>query len=414
MSSQASAAQRLESDLVQLAAYSEGGPGTSRRLFSGAYRDSREWVRQAMQQAGLIVRPDAAGNLIGVLEGHNPGAGTLMMGSHTDTVDGGGNYDGVVGVLGAIEVVRQLRDQGRRLDHDLVVVDFLGEESNDYGLTCLGSRSYVGDLDISDLARVDSSGESLGRKCADNGLDPHELLAVAGQFQRPKAYLELHIEQGPVLEERGSDIGVVTGIVGIQRLLATFIGQADHAGTTPMDRRRDALVAAASAVLAVRQTGCDSGGQGVATASRISGYSSGPNVVPRTARLEAEMRSTHPGWLTAAEHRLTAEIQQLAALSGVEVDLEWVADNHPRPMDASIQHKIARSAETLGLSWEAIPSGATHDAVHLARVCPTAMVFVPSIGGRSHCPEEDTRIVDIVNGVDVLRDTLTNIDSTRA
>lgn len=414
MSPDASAAERLGSDLVQLATYTEGGPGTSRRLFSGAYQDSRDWVHQTMQEAGLVVRSDGAGNLIGVLEGKTPGSGTLMMGSHTDTVDGGGNYDGVVGVLGGIEVVRQLRDQGRRLDHDLVVVDFLGEESNDYGLTCLGSRSYVGDLDASDLARVDSAGDSLGRKCANSGLDPHALLAVGSQFKRPKAYLELHIEQGPVLEERGSDIGVVTGIVGIRRLLATFNGQADHAGTTPMDRRRDALVAAASAVLAVRQLGCDSAGKGVATASQISGYSSGPNVVPRTARLQAEMRSTEPVWLTTAERRLTEEIQQLSASFGADVDFEWIADNEPRPMDVSIQHTIARSSEALGLSWEAIPSGATHDAVHLARVCPTAMVFVPSIAGRSHCPEENTKIDDIVNGVAVLKDTLMNIDSSSA
>lgn len=337
-----------------------------------------------------------------------------MMGSHTDTVDGGGNYDGVVGVLGGIEVVRQLREEGRRLDHDLVVVDFLGEESNDYGLTCLGSRSYVGDLTASDLARVDTAGKSLGQQCADTGLDPHGLLAAGRQFRRPRAYVELHIEQGPVLEERGSDIGVVTGIVGIQRLLASFVGQADHAGTTPMGRRRDALVAAASAVLAIRQTGCDAGGKGVATASEISGYSSGPNVVPRTARLQAEMRSIEPVWLTTAERRLTEEIQRLTESYGVDVSLEWIADNEPRPMDASIQRTIATSAEALGLSWEAIPSGATHDAVHLARVCPTAMVFVPSIDGRSHCPEESTAIDDIVHGVGVLKKTLTALDSTRA
>ncbi|MFC8501253.1 M20 family metallo-hydrolase [Pedococcus sp. NPDC057267] len=407
-------AERLHSDLAELATYSEGGPGTSRRLFSDAYRDSRDWVRETMRESGLVVRADAAGNLVGVLEGNDPRAGTLMMGSHTDTVDGGGNYDGVVGVLGAIEVVRQFREEGRRLAHDVVVVDFLGEESNDYGLTCLGSRSFVGDLTASDLARVDTAGRTLGQRCADSGLDPHGLLAAGRQFQRPRAYVELHIEQGPVLEERGADIGVVTGIVGIQRLLATFIGQADHAGTTPMDRRRDALVAAASAVLAVRQTGCDAGGQGVATASDISGYSSGPNVVPRTARLQAEMRSIEPVWLSAAERRLTQEIQHMAESYGVEVDLEWIADNEPRPMDGTIQRRISTAAEALGLRWEAIPSGATHDAVHLARVCPTAMVFVPSIGGRSHCPEENTTIEDFVHGVGVLKETLTDLDSTRA
>jgi N-carbamoyl-L-amino-acid hydrolase len=410
----AGAAERLQGDLLELATYSESGPGTSRRLFSSAYHDSREWVRQSMLDAGLIVDHDGAGNLIGLLEGANPNAGTLMTGSHTDTVDGGGNYDGVVGVLGAIEVARQLREEGRRLEHDLVVVDFLGEESNDYGLTCLGSRAFVGDLHADDLDRLDATGQTLGQRCRANGLDPHTMLAAGRRFQRPRAYVELHVEQGPVLEERRSDIGVVTGIVGIQRLLATFTGQADHAGTTPMARRRDALVAAASAVLAVRQTGCDSNDQGVTTSSEIAGYTSGPNVVPQRARLLAEMRSITPLWLSEAERRLTQEIFDLAAVYGVEADLEWIADNEPSPMDTSIQRRIADASEALGLTWEAIPSGATHDAVHLAHKCPTAMVFVPSIGGRSHCPEESTAVADIVNGVDVLRETLVNLDSTSA
>ncbi|MFC8501211.1 hydantoinase/carbamoylase family amidase [Pedococcus sp. NPDC057267] len=406
------AAQRLQEDLLELATYSQGGPGTSRRLFSTAYRDSREWVRRSMLDAGLTVDYDGAGNIVGVLEGANPNAGALMTGSHTDTVDGGGDFDGVVGVLGAIEVARQLREEGRRLAHDLVIVDFLGEESNDHGLTCLGSRAFVGDLTANDLERLDATGETLGERCRSNGLDPSTMLTAGRRFRRPRAYVELHIEQGPVLEERQSDIGVVTGIVGIQRLLATFTGRADHAGTTPMARRRDALVAAASAVLAVRQTGCDSHEQGVTTTSEIAGYTSGPNVVPQRTRLLAEMRSISPVWLSEAERRLTQEIIDLAATYGVHAELEWIADNEPRPMDTSIQRRIAGASEALGLTWEAIPSGATHDAVHLARKCPTAMVFVPSVGGRSHCPEESTATDDLVNGVDVLRETLVNLDST--
>jgi N-carbamoyl-L-amino-acid hydrolase len=173
-------------------------------------------------------------------------------------------------------------------------------------------------------------------------------------------------------------------------------------------------VAAASAVLAVRQTGCDSNNQGVTTSSEIAGYTSGPNVVPQRARLLAEMRSISPVWLSEAERRLTQEIVDLAATLGVDADLEWIPDNEPSPMDTSLQRRIAGASEALGLTWQAIPSGATHDAVHLAHKCPTAMVFIPSIGGRSHCPEESTAVADIVNGVDVLRETLVNLDSASA
>lgn len=405
--------QRVATDLDGLAQFTDTGPGCTRTLFNEVYAQSRPWVADRMSRAGLAVRTDAAGNLIGTLAGSDPTAPALMIGSHTDTVRSGGNFDGAVGVLGALEVVRLLRENGRRLRHPLRVVDFFGEESNDHGLTCLGSRSMIGELTAADLDRLDADGLRLGEQCARAGLDPAGMISCrSSQLDDVSAYLELHIEQGPVLEQREVEIGVVTAISGIERLVARFLGQADHAGTMPMFDRRDALAAAAETVLAVRQLGCDAGGTGVATTSRVTALPGSPNVVPSSARLEAEMRSTDPVWLDAARTRLAREVADKAASLGVEVELDWVRDNQAQPLDDSLQSTIIGAAEATGRSWAPIPSGATHDAVHLARRVPAAMIFVPSVDGRSHCPEERTKLSDITAGIDVLAETVLALDRT--
>lgn len=403
--------ERVSANLNALSSFSDGGLGCSRTLFGPAYEESRPWVAGLMREAGLTVKPDASGNIVGTLEGSDPGAPAIVVGSHTDTVKAGGAFDGVVGVLGAIEMVHVLREQGQRLRRTLHVIDFLGEESNSHGLTCLGSRSLMGELTASDLDRRDDKGVRLGDRCQRIGLEPSRMVGRrTGAAQGAAAFLELHVEQGPVLQDRGVQIGVVTAIAGIERLVARFLGRADHAGTMPMSHRRDALAAAATTVLAIRQMGCDSDNVGVATTSQVTAMPGSPNVVPSAARLEAEMRSTDPVWLDTARSRLVEEVAVGAAALGVEVDLEWVHDNRPQPLDDTLQTAVVAAAETLGHSWIPIPSGATHDAVHLAKSVPTAMIFIPSVGGRSHCPEELTEMPDIVRGVDVLWQTVLGVD----
>lgn len=403
--------ERISAELDTLATFSEDGPGCNRTLFSAAYQDSRPWVAELMREAGLVVHRDSSGNIVGTVEGEHPDAPPILLGSHTDTVRSGGALDGAVGVLGAIETVRLLRERGLRLRRPLHVLDFLGEESNDHGLSCLGSRSLMGELTAADLDRQDAEGQSLGERCRSTGLDPSGMVGRRGGVAHgAAAYLELHIEQGPVLEERNIEIGVVTAIAGIERLIARFLGQADHAGTMPMADRRDALAAAAQAVLAVRQLGCDSGNTGVATTSLVTALPGSPNVVPGSARLEAEMRSTDPVWLDTARSRLVEDVAAKARALGVEVDFEWVYDNPPQPLDDTLQSAVIQATEALGHSWIPIPSGATHDAVHLARSVPTAMIFIPSVGGRSHCPEEHTELPDIVRGIDVLTETVLAVD----
>jgi beta-ureidopropionase / N-carbamoyl-L-amino-acid hydrolase len=406
-------AERVERDLLDLSRIRDpDSGGWTRTVFSEPYRSSREWVRSRMREAGLGVHTDAAGNLVGVLPGRSPAAAPLVTGSHTDTVESGGRFDGVVGVLGGLEVVRQLREHGIQLQRDLLVIDFLGEESNDFGLSCLGSRALAGELRAADLDRRDFDGTRLGDRYDGFGLDPSDVLtaAVHAAKWRPQGYVELHVEQGPQLEERNVPIGVVTAIAGIERLLATFIGRPDHAGTMPMGDRRDALVAAAEAVLAVRRTGCGAPVHGVATTSRLVSEPGSPNVVPGTVRMHAEMRSVDTGWLSTAQRRLTEEIREKAATFDVDVEVTWSRDNECRLADASIQGVLSATADSLGIDWAPVPSGATHDAVHLARLCPMGMIFIPSRAGRSHCPEEWSELSHVVTGIQVLAATLIELD----
>jgi N-carbamoyl-L-amino-acid hydrolase len=253
--------------------------------------------------------------------------------------------------------VRQLREHGIQLQRDLLVIDFLGEESNDFGLSCLGSRALAGELRAADLDRRDFDGTRLGDRYDGFGLDPSDVLtaAVHAAKWRPQGYVELHVEQGPQLEERNVPIGVVTAIAGIERLLATFIGRPDHAGTMPMGDRRDALVAAAEAVLAVRRTGCGAPVHGVATTSRLVSEPGSPNVVPGTVRMLAEMRSVDTGWLSTAQRRLTEEIREKAATFDVDVEVTWSRDNECRLADASIQGVLLRHG---GLARHRLGTGA--------------------------------------------------------
>jgi N-carbamoyl-L-amino-acid hydrolase len=349
-----------------------------------------------------------------VLHGRNAAAPALVTGSHTDTVESGGRFDGIVGVLGALEMVRQFAEHDIRLERDLLVLDFLGEESNEFGLSCLGSRALAGELTAAHLDRRDYQGDRLGDRYAAFGIDPSGVLAASAWTEtRPfHRYVELHVEQGPLLEERGVSIGVVTAIAGIERMLATFAGRPDHAGTMPMGDRRDALVAAAEAVLAVRREGCGAPTHGVATTSRLSSEPGSPNVVPGTVRMQAEMRSVDSDWLSSAMRRLTEEIRLKAAGYGVDVEVEWSRDNERVPASPAVRDVISGEADALGITWEPVPSGATHDAVHMARLCPMGMIFVPSKGGRSHCPEEWSELDHIRTGIQILGATIMELDRT--
>ncbi len=404
--------ERIQRDVLNLSQIRHPDePGWTREVFTDPYRESREWVSATMRAAGLEVHLDGAGNIIGILHGREPSAPAIVTGSHTDTVIGGGRFDGIVGVLGALELVRQLGERGEQLERDLLVVDFLGEESNDFGLSCLGSRALAGELTPADLDRRNGAGVSLGERYRAYGLDPSGVIAADWARRRPlHGYVELHVEQGRVLERHGTPIGVVTAIAGIERLLATFEGRADHAGTTPMDERRNAMVAAAEGVLVIERQGCGAPVHAVATTTRLASQPDSANVVPGTVKLRAEVRSIDEEWLSAARRSIADEILQKAREHDVEVEFDWTSDNAVVRTSTEIHDVLALAADRQGLAWKAVPSGATHDAVHLGKLCPMGMVFVPSRDGRSHCPEEWTEFEDVAAGVSVLTSAVLELD----
>ncbi|MDQ6918044.1 MAG: M20 family metallo-hydrolase [Candidatus Dormibacteraeota bacterium] len=398
---------RLEADLEALAAFRDSAaPGWTRPVFSGPYLASRDWVAGRMADAGLAVFRDAAGNLVGTLPGADGPA--LVTGSHTDSVNGGGRFDGPLGVLGAIEAARCIAKSGTQLQHHLRVVDFLGEEPNDFGLSCIGSRAVAGNLTEQQLSLKDRGGRTLGDALRSAGGSPEAVANAAWQPGEVAAFVELHIEQGPILEREGVPLGIVSGIAGIARAKLTFSGQADHAGTTPMDSRHDALCAAAEAILAVERLASD--GTGVGTCGRLEVQPGALNVVPGRADLWCEFRSTDPAWLDSRLDLLEAEAAGAGRRRGVATAFERLSRTEPVATSPEVRAAMERGIAGLSLDWRTLASGAGHDAVQMARLGPVGMIFVPSRGGRSHCPEEWTEPAHLEAGVAALLATLLELD----
>jgi len=400
---------RVQEHLVALAHFGadrEGG-GVSRVAFSDADVAGRAYVKRLMQAAGLEVRIDAAGNLIGRRAGTDQKLPTIVMGSHTDSVPHGGNYDGDVGVMGGIEVAQQLHDRHVTLRHALEVVDFTDEEG---GL--VGSRAMAGELSPATLDLVNTSGRSVRDGIRALGGDPDAVGTARRDPGELAAYLELHIEQGGTLERTHTDIGIVAGIVGIHWWEATITGVANHAGTTPMDQRHDALVAASELVLAVNAAATDLPGRQVATVGRIRAEPGAPNVIPGRVVLSVEVRDLDAARIEAVFERIRTRAAEIARIRSVSIefrDLEATAV--PALTDPRIQRIIGGAAHELGLTSMAMPSGAGHDAQDIARIAPIGMIFVPSVGGISHSPHEYTAPADITNGVNVLMHSVLAIDA---
>lgn len=376
-------------------------PGWSRIALTERDVQGRQWVLSRMRAAGLDAHIDSAGNVIGILPGTSPRAGAIMTGSHTDTVPGGGRFDGNVGVAAALEVVRSLQARDIRLAHDLIVVDFFSEEPNRFGLSCIGSRAMTGQLSSAHLRATDSAGQSFAEALPNAGIDAAKILDARMDLSNVAAFFELHIEQGPHLEDQNSPIGLVTSITGINRFRALFSGRRDHAGTMPMDRRQDAGCAAAGTVLAVESIASDyPSSRG--TSGKITFTPDAVNVVSDTAEVFGEFRSPDPEWLTYAREQLMTAAHAQGDQRGVSVDIEWLSGEDPVALSEPIAQIAAGAISDLGLSYTRMYSGAEHDAAMIARHVPTVMIFVPSKDGRSHCPEEYTDSADILTGAEVL------------
>ena len=392
-------AARLLSRIDELARIGSTGDGGCARLaLSDEDREGRDLVVTWMRDLGLDVQVDAVGNVVAVREGQVPGP-PVMCGSHIDTVATGGRYDGNLGVLSGLEVLETLSAAGVVPRRAMAVAFFTDEEGARFAPDMLGSLVYAGGMAVEeayDLVGID--GARLGDELARIGY----LGSLPCPGLAPHAYVELHIEQGPVLERHGEVIGAVTGVQGISWQEVRLGGQFNHAGTTPMAYRRDAGFAAASVAIAARAIARELGGDQVATVGKLDLHPDLVNVVAGRASLTVDLRNTDAEALVHAERRMAEEIDRIASAEGVSVVHRQLARFDPVRFDDRIVGLVEETAREHSHSVRRLPSGAGHDAQMLARLCPAGMVFVPSAGGVSHNPDEFTSPEHIEAGANVL------------
>lgn len=401
--------KRLNQTLQELAGFGRNPDGAPNRVaYSDGDLKARVYVRELMNQAGLETTIDAAGNIIGRRAGKNPGLKPLALGSHIDMVPLGGNYDGCVGSMAAIEVAKTLEEKGIDLQHPLEIIIFTDEEG---GLT--GSRALAGALKKQALKVVNSTGYSIGAGIERLGGDTTRLSEVLRPRGSLAAFLELHIEQGGILDREQLDIGVVEGIVGLRWWDVTVSGMANHAGTTPMRMRQDALLASARFIEAVNEEALKMEGSQVATVGRIKAAPGAPNVIPGKVVLSLEIRDLSDAVIDALYKNISDRAVEISKSSGTTFDFKVLdATGKPALTAPFIQKEIGKAADVLELSHKQMQSGAGHDAQDMALICPVGMIFIPSKNGISHSPEEYSSPEDITNGANTLLNTLLQLDSS--
>ncbi len=400
---------RLEDTIYTLAKHGmmENGE-TNRVAFSDADLQGRAYIISLMQVSGLEVSVDYAGNIIGKRAGKNPELKPIGFGSHIDMVPNGGNYDGCVGSLAAIEVIRTLNEAEIKTEHPLEVFIFSNEEGG-----VMGSRALVGELYEDALDVVNSTGYSMREGINRLGGNASRISEVERPEGSLAAFLELHIEQGGILDREGLDIGVVEGIVGIKWWDVQVSGFANHAGTTPMNMRNDALLAASKFIIAVNEETVNMDGKQVGTVGRISAMPGAPNVIPGEVRLSLEIRDLSEGKISRLFDAIKNRAAQIEAASGNKFSFTPIdATSAPALTHPEIRKIIEEEASSMGLSTKAMQSGAGHDAQDMARITPVGMIFVPSVNGISHSPREYTSPEDMANGANVLLRTILKIDQT--
>jgi hydantoinase/carbamoylase family amidase len=376
----------VAADIEAAAAFGGEGTGVTRLAWSPELRAVQAWLADQLEELGLEVELDAAGNLIGRWQAGSGAA--VVVGSHLDTVPSGGRYDGALGVLSGLHAIRLLKQRHVEPKRPLWLVSFMDEEGARFGAALFGSRAFVG-KDLGELGeRRDSDGISLREAMAELGFD-FDALPRARGIDDVGAYLELHIEQGPVLESESVEVGIVTGIVGLIGFRARFVGEANHAGTTPMRLRRDALCGAAAAILALRDAGLAR--QDITTnVGIISAEPGGFNVVPGAAEFSIDVRSATQEGYASLEPLVRDTLERIAREQQLTLELSEAYRLEPLPLDPELIDALEQAAAKEGATHRRLPSGAGHDAMEIGRHAPSGMLFVPSRKGISHSPDEFT------------------------
>jgi N-carbamoyl-L-amino-acid hydrolase len=379
--------------------------GVSRVAYSEADLLGREYVMGLMRAAGLEVKVDAAGNLVGWRAGSDSTLKPLIMGSHIDSVPEGGNYDGDVGSMGAIEVAQTLAENKLTTRHPLEVIIFADEEGG-----TIGSHSLSSEISDKQLNLVSNSGKTIRDGTKFIGGDPDKLASIRRKPGDIHAYLELHIEQGGILDTEKINIGVVEGIVGITQWEVKIEGFANHAGTTPMNQRRDAILAAAKFIESVNRIVTSIPGRQVGTVGKLQAWPGAYNVIPGKVILGLELRDLDGAKVAMLYQKIRDEAAAIGKSTGTTFDFTETNTIVPAPTNERIRKLIDETAKGLRLTTKLMPSGAGHDAQEIARLGPVGMIFVPSVGGISHSPREFSRPEDIANGANVLLHTLLKLD----
>ena len=392
---------RIMAHAEALARCSEQPDGLTRIFLSAEHRAANALALEWMREAGMAARVDAMGNAVGRYEGDRPALPCLMLGSHLDTVRDAGRYDGMLGVITAIECVRTLHARGKRLPFAIEVVGFGDEEGVRFGATLLGSRAIAGTLAPDALDLADRDGITLRQAIADFGLDPAHIGDAARRRDEILAYAELHIEQGPVLEAEGLPVGVVTAINGATRLAVTIDGMAGHAGTVPMNLRQDALAAAAECVLAI-EARAGSVSELVGTVGRLEALPGAVNVIPGKVRFTIDIRSPRDADRIAAVKDVSETMRSICARRGVRAEVAKNHEGKTAPCAPWLMEQCAQAIAGEGLAVRRLPSGAGHDGMAMIDVADIGMVFVRCKGGISHNPAESITVEDAEIGARVL------------
>lgn len=388
---------RVAKDLEHLKKYTASpGEGCTRLPFTKEAKEAVKYLGNIMTEAGLEVYEDAAGNVIGILKGEDPEAPCVMMGSHYDSVINGGDFDGIGGAVCAVEVARQLQEKGIALKRNFVAVGFCDEEGMRFGTGYFGSGAMLGERDTEYCKKFkDKDGISIYDAMKEYGLDPERIGEAKWREGSIGQFLEVHIEQGPVLDAEGIDIGLVDCIVGIQRYMVRVHGRADHAGTTPMDMRMDAVDAAAKVISKIPDWAREKADGTVATVGYINTIPGGVNIVAEKCEFTVDIRSKNNDNICDITRRIRAALDRNVAQMGGSYEMENTLTITPVGLSMDMLQIMEQSCQEHGITYKYLPSGAGHDALEIGQTIPTAMLFVPSKDGRSHCPVEFTRYSDL-------------------
>lgn len=397
---------RIARDLEHLKQYTATpGNGCTRLPFTKEARDAVNYLKELMTEAGLEVTEDAAGNVIGTLKGEDPDAPCVMMGSHYDSVVNGGDYDGIAGVICAIEVARLLKEEGITPKRNFVAVGFCDEEGMRFGTGYFGSGAMLGHRDVEYTKNfADTDGITIYEAMKGYGLDPEKIGEAAWEEGSIGHFLEAHIEQGPVLDAEGTELGLVEGIVGIQRYMVTVHGRADHAGTTPMDMRMDAVDAATKVISKIADWAREKADGTVSTVGYINTVPGGMNIVAEKVEFTVDIRSMNNDNINDITNRIRKALDKEVAEFGGSYEMDNKLTITPVHLSEEMLDIMEEDCKAKGYSYRRMPSGAGHDSLEIGQSIPTVMIFTPSKEGRSHCPVEFTKYSEFAKAATIMKD----------